>query len=537
MVTLMTKGKGLVGLDKTRPWGVVIQTDGGKPTGYACVPVTELAPLLRLVKSFGRKVSNEGDGVFKIDTKKKDLYVTEKDGWAIVCDSPEKLAQVPSKPGRMLTGLSKRYDMALQLNVGNASKECRKKMADCIRQHAKRKLERRSGGCEKQQAARKQMTEHCVKSIIAAINDLNRVTIGWKLDQEAGKASLDLIVIAKKGTKTAGQFALLADAKTNFGGFRLGGAALSCSAACTRNVDSSEAAIIDTMFKMMQAKVAKRIDEKVKSEAKAEVLKKFAAGMLDVAKETKKSGKVDGAMSLVLKPNAVTFISGRYVANPEKLEKTFGDLVAAIRKKYPDKVAKVLKPNAEKFKGVRLHKLSITIPEKGKCGEKAAKLVGEKLEVVMGIGPKCVYLAAGKNATAMLKKAITRSKKMADKPARPMQVTLDLGTIGEFIVAIGKDKCKEKAAKALAAAKDLSGDQIVITAVSIKNGVKCRLEVQPAALKMLATAKPHHHFKKHGKKGDRDKHSHHGHGDKHKHHGDHDKKSGCSSKKKSPAKT
>jgi len=519
IVTLATKGQGLAGLDKTRPWGVVIQTDGGKPTGYACIPVTDLAPMLRLVNSLGCKVTDEGDGVFKIETKKKPLYVTEKDGWAIVCDDPQRLAQVPAKPARLLRGLSKRYDLAVRLYVSNMPQECRQKLADCLREHAKKRLARRSGGTEQEQTVRKQLARHMVRSINAAINDLDRVTLGWSLDQEAERALLELTITAKEGTKTAECLGQLSEAKTKFGGFRIGGAALSCGVTCNKPVENPE--LLDAVFEVIQARVAKRIDKKVKAEQKAEVLKKFAAGLLEVARETKQTGKVDGAMSLLLRPNGVTLIGGRYVADADKLEKTFGDLVDAIRKKYPDRVEKVLTPNAEKFEGVRLHRLSITIPEKAKCREKAVKLVGEKLEVVMGIGPECVYLAAGKNATAALKRAIAKSKTLSDKPARPMQLSLDLGTIATFAAAVGKEECRAKAEKALAAMEDVSGDQIRVTVNPINRGVRCRLEIQPAALKALATVRPHHHCKTWG-----------GH-DKKGHHG---KKGTCPAKKKSPAK-
>jgi hypothetical protein len=190
IVTLATKGQGLAGLDKTRPWGVVIQTDGGKPTGYACIPVTDMAPLLRLVNSLGRKVTDQGEGIFKIETKKKPVYVTEKNGWAIVCDDPERLAQVPANPARLLTKLSKRYDLAVRLYVSNMPQECRQKLAKCLREHAKKRLARKSGGTEQEQAVRKQLARHMVRSINAAINDLDRVTLGWSLDEEAGKALL-----------------------------------------------------------------------------------------------------------------------------------------------------------------------------------------------------------------------------------------------------------------------------------------------------------------------------------------------------------
>ena len=127
-------------------------------------------------------------------------------------------------------------------------------------------------------------------TINAAINDLDRVTLGWSLDEKAERAVLELTIKAKEGTKTAERLGQLSEAKTKFGGFRVGGAAVSCGVTCTKPVENPE--LLDAVFEVIQAKVAKRIDKKVESEQKAEVLKKFAAGLLDVARETKQTGKV-----------------------------------------------------------------------------------------------------------------------------------------------------------------------------------------------------------------------------------------------------
>ena len=116
---------------------------------------------------------------------------------------------------------------------------------------------------------------------------------------------------------------------------------------------------------------------------------------------------------------------------------------------------------------------------------------------------------------------IAKSKTLSDKPTRPMEFSLDLGTIATFAAAVGKEECRAKAEKALAAMKDVSGDQIRLTATPIDRGVRCRLEIQPAALKALATVRPHHHSKR---CGDHDKKGHHG------------EKGKCPAKKKGTAK-
>ena len=46
LLKLLTKSRGLAGLDKSRPWGGVVQCDGSELSGYGFLPVTDLAELL-----------------------------------------------------------------------------------------------------------------------------------------------------------------------------------------------------------------------------------------------------------------------------------------------------------------------------------------------------------------------------------------------------------------------------------------------------------------------------------------------------------
>ena len=70
-------------------------------------------------------------------------------------------------------------------------------------------------------AMNKEMAEHMHKHMKEVARDVEHVTLGWLLDNDLQQGVVEFSVVAKKGTKTAKQFAQLGGMRTNFGGFRV----------------------------------------------------------------------------------------------------------------------------------------------------------------------------------------------------------------------------------------------------------------------------------------------------------------------------
>ena len=486
ILKVFTNNQGLAGLDKKRPCGAVLQTDGKRFSGYAFVPVTDGKKLLAAVKPLLLKVEDLPGGGLKIQTWRRTHFVKQnKAGWVIICDKPEGLKLAPADPGKLLAGLTGKYDLAVRINARNVPQKHRDKFLAKMKEGAKRDLKRRPGEDEQHYAVRKIIGKCISKSIIAAAGDLEQVTLGWSLDHSAKKAFLELSLTAAEGTKTAKQFARLGNAKTDFAGFVLPGAALSGS--CSFRFRPPETAKLDALIDAIRAGAFKQIEKKDKSAEDTKAARQLVGGLLAVAKETIATGHVDKAMSVVLRPDAVTLVAGRNVANTARLDKTLKQLAEAARKKHPEFVAKVLKLDAGRHKGMRLHTLSLPVPKKCKGRDKVVRLVGEKLEVVVGIGRQHVCVAVGKDAMKTLKRAIDRSKAAGRRTAVPMKFVIDLGQLAEFVAAAGKQKHQEKAKKAVALLGKLSGhDHVSLVASPIRRGVRLRLEFDEGALRLLA---------------------------------------------------
>ncbi len=110
VVTLLTQGKGLAGLDKTRPWGAVVPVSSQDRTFdllaasyYVFVPVTDLKQLAALLPNpaNGKPLTPGADGVYEITFRPGDtFYVMQKGSWAFLAGNREVLKDVPADPRR-----------------------------------------------------------------------------------------------------------------------------------------------------------------------------------------------------------------------------------------------------------------------------------------------------------------------------------------------------------------------------------------------------------------------------------------------------
>jgi len=486
LLAVVTQGRGLEGLDTKRPWGVVIQADGSKLGGYAFLPVGDFEKFKEVLKPYIQKVEDLGGGLHKVQGKGpgQAIYVKQTSGWLFVCDKAEGLAGTPDDPAQLLGGLHEQYDVAARLNASNVPAQQREQLIAKIQQQAEKDLQRRPGEDEHEHAIRKIVAGKILAAVLTTVKDLETVTLGWSLDDETQKILLELALTAKDGTKTAYTLAQLAQAKTDFAGFRLPDAILTGSMTAVCPPPSS--ADLDELFRAIRAKAFAGIDKRESSAQKAKVGKEFVGGLLEVIQETVASGRADGAVSLLLGADAATLVAGRYIANGPKLEETLNKLVDAARQEDAALVDQVLKRNVDEFLGVRFHSLSIPIPQDAQHRDQVVQLVGQNLEVVVGIGKQSVYLAAGKDALKTLKKAVEQSAAGGPQPATPLELSLALGQLAKFLAETGQGEQKQRALKAVETLKDAAGkDHVKLVAVPIERGLKLRLELEQGVLKII----------------------------------------------------
>jgi hypothetical protein len=164
---LYGEGRDLDSLDPTRPWGAVVQREG-ELSAYAFAPVKDAEQLAWDLDEFIESPSDVGEGVYEIVAREggKKLYTTESAGWVFVSDKAETLHNLPDDPAKLLGGLNKQYDVALQFELHNVPAENGKKMLARLDEHMG-------------EAARRITSDQTVEMLGKILFELDQVTLGW----------------------------------------------------------------------------------------------------------------------------------------------------------------------------------------------------------------------------------------------------------------------------------------------------------------------------------------------------------------------
>lgn len=475
------------GVDPKRPWGVVVQTDGQQFPVVAFIPVTDLKKTLAALEPILGKPREASKDVLELRVKNQNqsVYVAEKNGWAIISPNPEYLESAPKDPIKVLGGLDKSYNLAVRVLVNNVPPLFRQMFLGLMQMGMQQGAERQSGESEEQYAMRTKVAKQAMQQVGTLLNELDNLLLGIKLDEESSSAHIDFQVTALAGTKLAKQLAADNEAKSRFGGFMVPNAAFALDVASKlANTDLAQA---KTTLASMRGSALKELDNQEIPEADKKQAKQMVSDLFDIAQKTLEAGRMDAGIAVLANPQSLAVVAGATLADTAKLDAIIKQLIPHLRKEAPELAGKV-KLNAETFEGVAFHTAAIPTDLLGEAGPKLAEMVGDNLDLVIGIGPDHVYVAAGRNAAGSLRDAITKSKAEAGKASPPMRMCVTFTPIAKTVSAHGRrEDVREAAGKAVKVLGLLPGkDHITATQVPVANGQRYQIVLESGVLKLMA---------------------------------------------------
>jgi hypothetical protein len=482
---MVTQGQGLAGLDKTKPLGVIVQTDDDNNFQVlAFIPVTDLKKVLDTLSLLQVEAEEKGDGIYEIQAATpagpQSLYVKQSGAWAFVGQTSDGLAQLPANPTQLLTGLQNDYDIAVRAHVQNIPEGYRQMAVAAVeagiqqgfvevgdQQNADADLQQKLAGAQ-------------MKSLKVIIEGTDHVTIGWQIDSNAQTTHLDFSLVAVPGSQLAKQAAGLADSKSAFAGFLAPEAA-----ACLNFSSHSSEEDIQQALSMLQTarkRAMQAIDEEadLPSDTARDALKSAVGQLMDVLVATVKSGTMDGGMLLELDPAAVTLAAGMHLIDAAKVETALKQVVE-LAKDEADMPR--IDWGVDEHAGVTFHKATVPIADGN-----VSQIFGETTDVVVGIGTSNLYVGIGKDAIGTLKTAIDRSKTRADAVVAPATFVLSLGKIMSFAAPLAGNPAVGAVAEALN--QSAGTDHINITVKPISDGFTYRIEVEKGVLTALGEVLP-----------------------------------------------
>jgi len=495
MLKLVTQNRGLDGIDKEKPWGIVLAIDetklasgarrGDVLSGYAFVPVSDFGRVRETMELFTGPAKDAGSGVLEFKAANRPLYVKHAGNWALVSSRAELLANVPADPARLLEGLSDQYDLAIRLHPANVPEPLRRQALGQLKKRAEAELRRKPGESEEEHAGRKLLTEHAMGAIAQAFEELEQFTVGVKLDTKSGKALLELTLAARSGTKLAEQMAGLGSATSELAGLALPGAAI--NAHCAWRCSPAGASRLVEIVTALRNRAIDDIERKEPNAEKAKVAKDLVGGLADVAQKTIQSGRIDKALSVVLDPAGLRLVTGAYIADGAKLDTTFRAALDAVRRDNPGVIEQLVKTDVQKVGEVSLHTLTLPVPYEAANRDKLVKMIGENIEVVLGIGPTRVFLALGKEPLSTLKEAIGRAEAEGSKKVMPAEVSIAASPAARCVAELSAGSKRPQAERIAKALGDASGrDHLRWNVTPIDRGLRCRLEVEDGVLRAFA---------------------------------------------------
>jgi len=390
--------------------------------------------------------------------------------------------QKPAGKAKPAAGERPRYDLLYRVHVPTFADAIVAKIKEGVQKDLARP---KSSESEEDFAIRKQLAETLRDAWTRAVKDLEDFSIGWRLDRKQKLSYLDLTLTAKPNTTTARQVAQLPSLKTAFSAFAMPGAAI--SARWVGQHHAADAAAGAKLVQLVRAKALKQIDQQSLSADDKKVRRELADKLFDVLQQSAASGRDDGALSVVVQPQAVTLLFGAYVADGAKLESVFKPVAEFLQQHHP--LFGSLRLNADTCQGVNLHTLALPAPP-GQDRENFARLFGESLQVVIGFGKEAIYLAAGRDALKRLKEAIQKSSESV-VPPNPFEVSLSLKPVADFVAAVGRPRDQKQAQRvAQVLAKAPGKDHARLVARPVERGVILRFEVEQGILDLIGTAVP-----------------------------------------------
>ena len=488
---MMTQGKGLAGLDKTRPWGIVVlPSDSPMPTGYGFIPVTKLEDLLAVLGNFpGMEVSDAGDGISEIvGPNGQTFFVKQQSDWTYVCLDKDGFAQVAADPVKLLGGDSAtKYNLCVRLLFKNIPPSLRDMAVGFMQMGVQAGMQPLPGESDEDHALRMKVSQDSIKQVEKVLAELDTIMIGLTVDEKTSEAHLDLETTAIAGTDFAKQLAAAAKGKTAFGGFYQSDAALST---CFFGVlDRAQQDQMKNSFDMYRSLLNRALDEQELTEEESATAKQLTDDMIKVFEDSFATGKIDMGLALVLAPSKSTLIVGGSVADGAAVDKIVRDLAEIVAAEQPQ-AAKLLKLDAAQHAGVKFHTLAFPLPDDIDNRQKLVGIIGEEVNLVLGVGPKQIYFGAGADPLEKLKAAIDNSKSLAGTDVSPARMSLAVTPIVKLVGELADDFTVKMTAAAIASTLENAGgdDHIIIVGDAIPNGFGYRITLQKGILKILGMA-------------------------------------------------
>lgn len=460
LLMVATQGRGLAGLDVSRPLGAVVTVANGMPIVHGYVPVKNLDKLLESLQGTLGPAERDGDARRVTLQNGIPLEFTEKatagGTWAV--------AAIPGSPAGVTDPLP-----LLEKVVGPFSLGIRlfpSVMPEPLRQQLEMILEQAATSAGEQDQP---IDPAAIRGFVTNLQDTESLTLGLAIDtpgeqlfvevssaQVAGSAAAGTVTAAAQGTLTVGRPTAADGARPALRGHVAQSLPPKFKAGITKSID-------DALDKNADDPLAKSLGKAGRSLLAA----MLEAGGLDAAVT------VDTSHATAEAPLPHVTLGAR-IKDGKGLEATLKKVLGGAAA-LP--AAMKVRFDTGSVGNATLHTITLDL-----AGTPAEEQLGEKVDVTLAVAPEYAFVLAGGDVKARAAAALAASGK-PDAAAQPI-AGLEAVLEGLFAYAAvrGEGDEAEQAAKAAEAARKAGGGAVALTVKPIERGIATRLAVDAAAL-------------------------------------------------------
>ena len=470
----LTGGKPLAGLDQTKPIVIDVRLGQAQPYWIACVPVNDFQAMLGSLPAPLAATEDAGDGVLLLKAADSPMYAKSEAGWTFLSDLKENLTTLPKDPVALAGDLPSKYVMAGKVKMQSVPAEKRAELLGFLELMSQLQM----AGAAKpgaDLAAQQAMMKDNIARLKQWIDETVDVTIGVAINGDEKNVHLDFSTTASAGTQTAKSYERFQKGKSAHAGFLDVDAAIAGAVHLTGKPAEDDVKYIDAQGEVSRQKMMEEIENADDlTDDQKEVAKQSLGKLLNVMFDTIRSDSFQAGFALMLNKQS-SIVMGAQVSDGDAVESALKPLIEMVSQQGgipgPDW-------EAENHAFHRIHTWkNIPMPD-----EDSKRVIGDRLEVAIGVNAESVYLAMGGNAIEDLKKVIDASAKASDEVTEPAEAVLHMGTIMQFAVEVDE----ENGAMYLPIAGMLQEEDTVRYGIQqIENGLRARITVEQNILRAM----------------------------------------------------
>lgn len=454
-----TQGRGLGGLDVTRPLGAIVTVANGIPIVHGYVPVKNLDTLLESLQGPLGPVEKDGDA--RRVTLQNGIPVEfierafPSGTWAV--------ATVPGSPAGPADPLPLLEQVVTPFSIG--VRLFPSAMPEPLRLQLEMILDQAANAAA---AQGQQVDPAAMRGFLANLKDTESLALGVAIDQTGKQVFVETSSAQTEGSAAAGMLAAAARGTATVG--------MPTAAEGTRPAIRGHVA--QAVPPEMQAGITQSIDAAIDGAADEPIVKSLGLAARGLLAAMLEAGGIDAAVTIDTARVTATaplpeLTLGARIKDGKGLEARLKQLLGGTPLPAVMKVAF----DTGSSGAATLHTISLDL-----SGTPVEEQFGAKIDITLAVAPEYAFVLAGGDVKRRAADVLAASGK-PDATARPIAgLRAAVDRLLAYAAARGEGVDAEQTAKAAAAAREAGGGTLEVSVTPIERGIATRLSVDAAAL-------------------------------------------------------